>query len=269
MKNMKSMKNIVLPGLLITLSSIASAEEFSGPAKAAACAACHGNNGISISDEIPNLAGQKVKYLSNQLKAFRDGKRKNPLMGPLAAQLSDSDIEEISGFFGSLSPAMESVTGSLNESLNDQRIVFPENYQSEYELYTTVNRADNKQVRYLYASSEAVAGAKDGGSLPIGAKIVMEVHKAMLDDEGNPVEGSDGFYLKDTLAGFGVMEKGVGWGDEIPEVLRNDDWNYAFFNADKTHKAGINQAGCMACHKPLDSGDYMFSADALRSHAAQ
>ena len=34
-----------------------------GKAKSEACAACHGANGISVSEKYPNLAGQKEKYL--------------------------------------------------------------------------------------------------------------------------------------------------------------------------------------------------------------
>lgn len=255
--------------LLAVMSPLLLADDIAGQDKSAACSACHGSNGVSIADNIPNLAGQKSKYLSNQLKAFRDGTRKNALMGAIAAQLDDEDIEDLAGFYGNLPPASESVTGELTESLDPTKVTFPENYLSEYKQYTTVNRSDNKQVRYLYANKAALEGAKGKGSLPTGAKVIMVLYKAKLDADQNPIIGNDGYFVKDALAGYGVMEKGEGWGAEVPEILRNSDWNYAFFTADKTHKAGINQAACMACHKPLDAGDYMFSADALRSMAAQ
>ena len=41
----------------------------------AVCAACHGANGVSVSDATPNLAGQKAVYLENQLKALKDASR--------------------------------------------------------------------------------------------------------------------------------------------------------------------------------------------------
>ena len=45
-----------------------------GKAKVAeVCAACHGLNGVSVSDTIPNLAGQRAAYIESQLKAFKDG----------------------------------------------------------------------------------------------------------------------------------------------------------------------------------------------------
>ena len=49
----------------------------------------------SSSSEIPHLAGQQRTYLANQLKAFRSGERKNPLMQAIAAQLSADDIEAL------------------------------------------------------------------------------------------------------------------------------------------------------------------------------
>jgi cytochrome c553 len=68
----------------------------------ASCVACHGQNGIGIIALYPNLAGQKREYLVAQLRAFRDGSRKNPIMSPMAVHLSDSDIEDLATYFASL-----------------------------------------------------------------------------------------------------------------------------------------------------------------------
>jgi cytochrome c553 len=66
------------------------------------CAACHGHNGIGIIPLYPNLAGQKREYLVAQLRAFRDGSRKNPIMSPMAAHLTDAEIEDVAAYFASL-----------------------------------------------------------------------------------------------------------------------------------------------------------------------
>jgi hypothetical protein len=55
------------------------------------------------------------------------------------------------------------------------------------------------------------------------------------------------------------MEKRQGYGDAIPEELRNGNWNYMVFNAEKQPNNNINQAACLACHKPLNDVDYLFS----------
>jgi len=73
-----------------------------GKTKAATCGACHGVNGISPNDIWPNLAGQKAGYLVAQMKAFRDGQRSNPMMAPMAAPLSDTDIDDLAAYYASL-----------------------------------------------------------------------------------------------------------------------------------------------------------------------
>jgi hypothetical protein len=42
-------------------------------------------------------------------------------------------------------------------------------------------------------------------------------------------------------------------------MLRNEDWNYAVFTTDKQQRPGVNQAECLACHKPLDKVSYTFT----------
>jgi cytochrome c553 len=73
-----------------------------GKAKSAACAACHGAEGISGNDIWPNLAGQKPGYLKKQMKAFRDGDRKDPMMSPMSAALTDEDIENLTAYYSGL-----------------------------------------------------------------------------------------------------------------------------------------------------------------------
>ena len=73
-----------------------------GKAKSATCAACHGANGIANIPMYPNLAGQKAMYTAKQLKAFRDGSRKDPVMAGMAKNLSDADIANLSAYYESL-----------------------------------------------------------------------------------------------------------------------------------------------------------------------
>ena len=73
-----------------------------GQTKSAACAACHGADGRGTTPLFPNLNGQKPEYLMIQLKAFRDGKRTDPTMAPMAIALSDQDIADLATFYGGL-----------------------------------------------------------------------------------------------------------------------------------------------------------------------
>ena len=75
-----------------------------GAAKAAACAACHGQKGISSNPLWPNLAGQQQTYLENQIKAFRDGGRTDVSMQPFVADLTDEDVADLAAYYAGLSP---------------------------------------------------------------------------------------------------------------------------------------------------------------------
>lgn len=92
---------VALP-LLFSSQTFAVGNAKAGAQKAVACAACHGEKGISSNDLWPNLQGQKPAYMIKQLKAFKTGERKDPLMSPQAAILSDKDIEDISAYFSTI-----------------------------------------------------------------------------------------------------------------------------------------------------------------------
>ena len=82
--------------------AIAGGDAAAGKAKAASCNACHGANGISAIPTYPNLAGQKEAYLVKQMKAFKDGTRKDPTMNAMAKPLSDTDMANIAAHFAGL-----------------------------------------------------------------------------------------------------------------------------------------------------------------------
>ncbi|GAB5994048.1 cytochrome c [Aeromonas enteropelogenes] len=73
-----------------------------GKAKAAVCAACHGVAGKASVPVYPHLAGQQEAYLLKQLTAFKDGSRKEPLMVPFMAPLTDADMENLAAYYASL-----------------------------------------------------------------------------------------------------------------------------------------------------------------------
>ncbi|MDN5869446.1 MAG: cytochrome c4 [Nitrococcus sp.] len=87
-----------------------------GKEKAAACAGCHGADGNSTSGEFPNLAGQHASYLYEQLRLFKSGERKSPIMQAQAANLSDQDMKDLAAYFSS--QIMQ--VGSASKALVDQ-----------------------------------------------------------------------------------------------------------------------------------------------------
>lgn len=70
-----------------------------GKDKAAVCASCHGDNGNSMVSTFPKLAQQHSSYLIKQLKAFKSGTRKNPMMSSIAMGLTDEDMVDIADYY--------------------------------------------------------------------------------------------------------------------------------------------------------------------------
>ncbi len=76
-----------------------------GRAGATVCAGCHGMDGKSTTPGFPNLAGQDVTYLKNQLMNFRNKSRtggQSVIMYGMASGLTDTDIENLATYFSSL-----------------------------------------------------------------------------------------------------------------------------------------------------------------------
>lgn len=65
------------------------------------CQECHGADGFSVSEKIPNHAGQQVAYLIKQLADFKSGRRHHETMTVMAADLDDADSADIAAYFGS------------------------------------------------------------------------------------------------------------------------------------------------------------------------
>ena len=259
---MKTIAGLILIASATALAQAADIE--AGKAKVSAvCAACHGPNGVSVSDTIPNLAAQRAGYLETQLKSLKDGSRKNPIMNAIATQLSADDIANVAAYFAAQPGAAGNAKSTFLPNLAKSAVTFPEGYKESFTKYHTVNFPATKQVRYYFGNKAALAAAKAGKPLPDGSMLFVEVHSAKLDGEQKPVMGADGFFAADKLLFYTAMARDAGWGKEIPDMLRNSDWNYAIFTLDKQHRPGVNQAECLACHKPLDKVSYLFTLKQL------
>jgi len=265
------MKKVLGLAIFLAVAQVAQAAniEAGKDLAAAVCAACHGANGVSVSDALPNLAAQRAAYIEAQLKLYKDATRKAPgatsptlTMQAIAAQLSAEDIANTAAYFASLPGAAAGAKSTQLPNLAKTGVTFPEGYKEAFTKYHTLNVPATKQVRYYYANKTAVAAAKAGQPLPDGSVLFVEVYAAKLDGD-KPVTGGDGFFVADKLLLYTAMARDAGWGKDIPEMLRNDNWNYAIFTADKQHRPGVNQAECLACHKPLNNVSYTFTLKQL------
>ena len=165
-----------------------------------------------------------------------------------------------------LAAATAVLTATLPVGAGGDKVAFPQSFGT---LYTTVDRPDNKQYRELFVSPPAaLEAAKKGEPLPDGTVLTLVQYSALLDAQGNPQKDANGRFIKGAnLVGYTVMEKRKGWGAEYPDNVRNGEWEYQAFKADKTPNTGANLTACFNCHKPLDKQDFVFSYDKLKAAA--
>lgn len=90
---------------LVLSASVAAAQgdPDAGKAKSAACKACHGETGLSVSPDFPRLAGQHADYLVVALRHYKLGKRKNPIMAGQVANLTEKDMLDLAAYFSAQS----------------------------------------------------------------------------------------------------------------------------------------------------------------------
>lgn len=99
-----AMNKVIVAGVLIGLcgTAMAAGDAAAGKTKALSCAGCHGPNGMSPNPAWPNLAKQNADYIAKQLRDFRAGTRKDPMMEPMVAPLTEADIEDLAAYFATL-----------------------------------------------------------------------------------------------------------------------------------------------------------------------
>lgn len=233
--------------LLTTTAAWSAGSVVAGMNASTPCQACHGADGVGISEDIPNLAGQKVAYLQAQLRAFKSGDRKHDVMGPIARQLSDADVENLAAYWHSLpvgGPPKEAVAAAV--AARRPQMTFPTDFPASFVNYYTQEDAATKSVTRFYANAVALQAARAGKPLPNGSIIMVEGKTA----------GATTYYSG--------MELHEGWGQGVPELLRNGDWSYALFNAQKVRGDKNNYAMCLACHKSVASDNFVFTLGKLK-----
>ena len=89
---------------MLTAAPVLAADVEAGRRKSVTCAACHGPDGNASIPGTPTLAGQPAYFTHWQLIKYRDGRRKDEPMAPLAASLSDEDMADLAAFYAAQTP---------------------------------------------------------------------------------------------------------------------------------------------------------------------
>ncbi len=235
-----------------------------GAEMAGECSACHGDAGVSTDPKFPNLAGQKPAYISAQLKAFKKGDRKNTLMNAIAAELSDDDIENLAAHFATLKGAVDGNVLAEPTDLDGSLMQLVEDYEKTTTRYHRKDYDGRRQVRYFRGNDLAIDAAAKGGAFPSGAMLIVEIFAAKEDADGELIKDADGKLVQGERKLYSYMEKRDGWGKDVPKIFDNGDWRHSLFTTDFALKEGVNEAQCMACHKPLTDTDYSFTYEWMK-----
>jgi cytochrome c553 len=251
------MRSLAAGPMLLTIFFSAQAQETRGaPMNVEACRACHGPSGVSLNPTFPNLAGQKPAYLEAQLRAFRSKDRKNDFMNVIAAQLDDTNIHDLAAYWSSMPAEPTAGAAGLGGAIHS-RMQFPRAFPAGFTLYQT--EIEEGTMTRRYANAAAASAARAGGPLPDGSVILQASYKVQKDAAGRDMAGP--------VQSFSGMESHRNWGNDIPLLLRNENWDYALFTADGKRQDQLNEAPCLACHKPKESDSYVFTMKQLRAAA--
>jgi plastocyanin len=136
------------------------------------------------------------------------------------------------------------------------KLAYPEGWDKGV-MYGTVDRYDTKQYREFYGPAEAVKAAREGKPIPYGTVLTLAAYAAKLDAAGVPLKDANGRFIKDRLVAVNSMQKGQGYGADIPAEIRNGDWIYQSFTPDGKVNDKANLTACFQCHLPFAKDDYL------------
>lgn len=77
------------------------------------CVSCHGKDGVGVASTYPSLASQQASYIEQALQEYKNGQRKNPVMGTFVVSLSAQDISEVAEYYAGQSPGLKTLERQL------------------------------------------------------------------------------------------------------------------------------------------------------------
>lgn len=156
-----------------------------------------------------------------------------------------NSIDTVLCFFKTIIPAFIIMTSCVVPArAGGEQVRFPQSYE-EGVLYTTVHRGNIKED--IYTDRAAIEAVKAGRPIPGGTVITL-------------VDYRDGELFR-----YVVMEKRSGWGSEYPADIRNGEWEYQAFNADRSVNEQEDLIRCFRCHQSEAHNDFVFTFDDMKN----
>ena len=158
-----------------------------GKAKATeVCAACHGENGISTTENIPSLAGQQDQFVQWQLVFFRAGTRKNEQMQPIVEQLNNEDIRNLGAYYASLTPPKPKPDDNPDLSKKGAQAAVGRRcascHMDNYAGTKAVARVAGQREEYLVkALRDSKSSARSGGAMAAMADVAFPLSEEEIE----------------------------------------------------------------------------------------
>lgn len=125
------------------------------------------------------------------------------------------------------------------------RVTFPEDLALLVH-YATVKRGESTE--HISTSREAIEAIRGGKPVPDGTRFVL----------------TD--YRNEKVFRYFVMQKGPGWGEDYDAKRRTGDWQFQWFQPDRSINTRENTARCQSCHQSQSSQNYLFTAPRLSQY---
>jgi plastocyanin len=171
-----------------------------------------------------------------------------------------------------LGPAAVAQQPAAKPAPTQDRVGFPSDYASTFHVLYDFDRPDTRQVLVAYGNDQAAAAdptAAPNAAFPYGSVIAMEVHPAMLDEDGTPMLDANGRYVPGPVVAIPTMRKDAGFGQAY-QVQRSGEWEYAVYRPDGTTQVSPKDSNvCAECHQ--DAGatkDWVFRGSLYFDHAS-
>jgi plastocyanin len=171
-----------------------------------------------------------------------------------------------------LSPAAGAQQQPPKPAPSQDRVGFPAGYQASFHVLYDFDRPDAGQVLVAYGNDQAAAANPHAGPndvFPYGSVIAMEIHPAVLDDDGNPVLDENGRFVPGPVAAIPTMRKESGFG-EAYQIQRSGEWEFAVYRPDGTPQVKPQDSNfCAECHQDAGSTkDWVFRGELFFNHAS-
>jgi cytochrome c553 len=128
------------------------------------CKGCHGLDGKGAAAGIPNMAGQRGRYIMAALQEYKEGKRVHAALRTIAANMSETDGRQVAAFYASLPPIPSAKAAVFSPYENGKAVAAActscHGAEGNSKTAGTPNLAGQQPIYFVAATQEYLTGAR-------------------------------------------------------------------------------------------------------------